>query len=317
MRLHPRLAALLIVGSLSLTTLAAPLAPPQPVRQVEGISEYRLANGLQVLLIPDASKPTVTVNVTYHVGSRMEGYGETGMAHLLEHLMFKTTQLHANVGAELSKRGMEFNGSTNSDRTNYYETFPADPAQLAWALKTEADRMTGAKILRKDLDTEMTVVRNEMEAGENDPINILIERTQAAAYQWHSYGRSTIGARADVENVAIPSLQAFYRKYYQPDNATLLVAGAFDAAKVLQQINSEFGRLAKPARKLPPASVANRRCLPVTTSRRWPTATTPPSRSWPRRWPTPPTAACTSAWWTLARPPRCSAGPRAMPSPAC
>ena len=252
MRLHPRLAALLIVGSLSLTTLAAPLAPPQPVRQVEGISEYRLANGLQVLLIPDASKPTVTVNVTYHVGSRMEGYGETGMAHLLEHLMFKTTQLHANVGAELSKRGMEFNGSTNSDRTNYYETFPADPAQLAWALKTEADRMTGAKILRKDLDTEMTVVRNEMEAGENDPINILIERTQAAAYQWHSYGRSTIGARADVENVAIPSLQAFYRKYYQPDNATLLVAGAFDAAKVLQQINSEFGRLAKPARKLPP-----------------------------------------------------------------
>ncbi|MBK7615587.1 MAG: insulinase family protein [Vitreoscilla sp.] len=252
MRPLPRVAALFIVGSLSLAALAAPLALPQPVRQVEGISEYRLANGLQVLLIPDASKPTVTVNVTYHVGSRMEGYGETGMAHLLEHLMFKTTKLHANVGAELSKRGMQFNGSTNSDRTNYYETFPADPAQLSWALKTEADRMTGAKVLRKDLDTEMTVVRNEMEAGENDPVNILIERTQAAAYQWHSYGRSTIGARADVENVDIPSLQAFYRKYYQPDNATLLVAGAFDPVRVLKEISTEFGRLAKPTRKLPP-----------------------------------------------------------------
>src|SRR5471032_2266874 len=103
---------------------------PAQVREVEGVHEYRLANGLQVLLIPDASKPTVTVNVTYRVGSRLEGYGETGMAHLLEHLMFKSTKNIANVGAELSKRGMGFDGSTNSDRTNYHETFPSDPAQL-------------------------------------------------------------------------------------------------------------------------------------------------------------------------------------------
>lgn len=252
MRLAPFCAALLLAGCASFSSLAAPPAVPQPVLQVEGISEYRLANGLQVLLIPDASKPTVTVNVTYRVGSRMEGAGETGMAHLLEHLMFKTTKAHANVGAELSKLGMEFNGTTSTDRTNYYETFPAKHELLSWALKTEADRMTGAKVLRKDLDSEMTVVRNEMEAGENDPIRILIERTQAAAYQWHAYGRSTIGARADVENVDIPNLQAFYRKYYQPDNATLVVAGAFDAAKALKEISTEFGRIPKPSRKLTP-----------------------------------------------------------------
>lgn len=251
MRLKLLFPLLFIVGFQALTAAAAtPTAAP--LREVEGVVEFRLGNGLQVLLIPDASKPTITVNVTYRVGSRMEGYGETGMAHLLEHLMFKTSKLHANVGAELSKRGMQFNGSTNADRTNYFETFPADPAQLSWALRAEADRMTGAKVLRKDLDSEMTVVRNEMEAGENNPLSILIERTQAAAYQWHNYGRSTIGARSDVENVDIPSLQAFYRKYYQPDNATLIVAGAFDAARALKEINASFGRLPKPTRRIAP-----------------------------------------------------------------
>jgi zinc protease len=229
----------------------APSAPAQII-EVEGVHEYRLVNGLQVLLIPDASKATVTVNVTYRVGSRMENYGETGMAHLLEHLMFKSTRQVANVGAELSKRGMQFNGTTSDDRTNYYETFPSDATQLSWALKTEAERMTGAKVLKQDLDSEMTVVRNEMEMGENNAINILVQKTAAAAYQWHNYGKSTIGARSDVENVNIPHLQAFYRKYYQPDNATLIVAGAFDAAKVLQEISSDFGAIPRPSRSIEP-----------------------------------------------------------------
>jgi zinc protease len=236
---------------------AAPAAAPLPggivqVREVEGVREYRLPNGLQVLLVPDAGKPTLTVNVTYRVGSRMESYGETGMAHLLEHLMFKSTPSHANVGAELSKRGMSFNGSTSDDRTNYFETFPADPAQLAWALKMEAERMTRAYVSRKDLDTEMTVVRNEMEAGENDPFRALMQKTAATAYQWHNYGKDTIGARADVENVNIAHLQAFYRKYYQPDNATLIVAGKFDPATALAEIAKDFGALKKPGREIEP-----------------------------------------------------------------
>ncbi|HEX7914344.1 pitrilysin family protein, partial [Rudaea sp.] len=197
------------------------------VTEVEGVSEYRLGNGLQVLLFADNSKPTVTINMTYHVGSRMEDYGETGMAHLLEHLLFKSSKSYQNIGQELSKRGMQFNGSTWFDRTNYFETFPTDPAAIEWALGMEAERMTAANISKADLDPEMTVVRNEMEMGENNPFTILWQRMAAAAYEWHNYGHSTIGARADVENVNISHLQAFYRKYYQPDNATLIVAGHF------------------------------------------------------------------------------------------
>jgi zinc protease len=231
---------------------AAPAGLPAQVREVEGVHEYRLANGLQVLLIPDSSKPTVIVNMTYRVGSRMEGYGETGMAHLLEHLMFKSTKAIPNVGVELSRHGMQFNGSTTSDRTNYFEVFPADAGQLAWALRTEAERMTHANVIRKDLDSEMTVVRNEMESGENDAERILLEKTTAAAYQWHAYGKDTIGARSDVENVNIPHLQAFYRKYYQPDNATLVVAGAFDARKTLAEIAQAFASTPKPTRVIEP-----------------------------------------------------------------
>ncbi|MFL6630014.1 MAG: M16 family metallopeptidase [Vitreoscilla sp.] len=225
---------------------------PAQVREVEGVHEYRLPNGLQVLLIPDAAKPTVTVNVTYRVGSRMEGYGETGMAHLLEHLMFKSTRNIAQVSTELSRRGMQFNGTTNDDRTNYYETFPSDPAQLAWALKTEAERMVHANVIKKDLDSEMTVVRNEMEAGENSPFRILMEKTNAAAFEWHAYGKDTIGARSDVENVDIAHLQAFYRKYYQPDNATLIVAGKFDLQKTLAQVAQDFGAIPRPTRVIEP-----------------------------------------------------------------
>ncbi len=221
------------------------------VQSVEGITEYRLANGLQLLLIPDDSKPTTTVNMTYHVGSRHENYGETGMAHLLEHLLFKGTPTNRNVLAEFTKRGLAANGSTWFDRTNYFASFATNDENLKWYLSWQADAMVNSFIARKDLDTEMTVVRNEMEMGENSPERILFEKTLATMYQWHNYGKNTIGARADVENVDIPRLQAFYRQYYQPDNATLIVAGKFDPAKVLGWVSQSFGKLKKPARKLP------------------------------------------------------------------
>ena len=249
---HRLLALGAAIAAVSAAAAPAPAVPAQ-VREVEGVHEYRLPDGLQVLLIPDASKPRVTVNVTYRVGSRMEGYGETGMAHLLEHLMFKSTKNIAQVSTELARRGMQFNGNTTADRTNYFETFPSDPAQLAWALKTEAERMVHANVIKKDLDSEMTVVRNEMESGENSPFRILMEKTNAAAFQWHAYGKDTIGARSDVENVNIPHLQAFYRKYYQPDNATLIVAGKFDAAAVLAEIARDFRAIPKPVRVIEPS----------------------------------------------------------------
>lgn len=222
------------------------------ITSVEGITEYRLANGLQVLLVPDASKPTTTVNVTYHVGSRMENYGETGMAHLLEHLLFKGTPKHPTVWSEFTQRGLRANGSTWYDRTNYFASFAANPDNLRWYLQWQADAMVNSFIAKKDLDTEMTVVRNEFELGENDPGRVLQSKTVAAMFQWHNYGKNTIGARTDIENVDIPRLQAFYRRYYQPDNATLIVSGRYDTAQVLAWVARFFGPIPKPTRVLSP-----------------------------------------------------------------
>jgi zinc protease len=234
-------------------TRAAVKAPPGVVRvtQVEGITEYRLANGLQVLLFPDASKPTTTVNVTYLVGSRFESYGETGMAHLLEHLMFKGSKNYPNPDKEFSRRGFRINGSTSFDRTNYFETFQAGDDNLRWALGWSADAMTNSFIARKDLDSEMTVVRNEFENGENSPSRVLLQHMLATMFDWHNYGHPTIGNRSDIENVRIENLQAFYRRYYQPDNAVLTVAGRFDEAKTLGWIAETFGKIPRPTRKLP------------------------------------------------------------------
>ena len=233
-------------------TTAMTLAGLQAITTVEGISEFRLPNGLRVLLAPDASKPTTTVNITYLVGSRHENYGETGMAHLLEHMVFKGTPARGNIMQELGKRGMDFNGTTFYDRTNYFETFPANPENLQWALEMEADRMVNSFIARKDLDTEFSVVRNEMESGENNPHMSLWQRMASTAFDWHNYGKSTIGARTDVENVKIENLQNFYRKYYQPDNAVLLVAGKFEPSNTLALIQKVFGGIPKPARVIEP-----------------------------------------------------------------
>jgi len=248
------LAPLALILSLILTTAPAqtPSATPAKVTSVEGITEYRLDNGLQVLLFPDNSKPTVTVNVTYMVGSRNEGAGETGMAHLLEHMLFKGTQKHKEIMGELSAHGNDFNGSTSWDRTNYFETVPASDADLRWALEMESDRMVNSRVAKSDLDSEMTVVRNEFERGENSPDQVLEERVLSTAYLWHAYGRSPIGTLSDIEKVPIEKLQAFYRNYYQPDDAMLLVAGKFDPAKTLGWINELFGSIPKPTRKLLP-----------------------------------------------------------------
>ncbi|HJV22590.1 MAG TPA: pitrilysin family protein [Holophagaceae bacterium] len=238
----------------------APLAAPVKVTSVEGITEYRLGNGLRVLLFPDASKSAITTNITYLVGSLHESYGETGMAHLLEHLVFKPSQNFSGKDGKLTpvqalnKVGARFNGTTWNDRTNYFVTFPAGDENLKLMLDLEADRMVHANIDAKDLwdpetqKGEMTVVRNEMEGGENNPIRIAIQRVMSAAYQWHNYGHDTIGARADVEHVNIAHLRAFYEKFYQPDNAVFIVAGKIDEAKTLALVNETLGRIPKPSR---------------------------------------------------------------------
>lgn len=219
---------------------------------IEGVTEYRLENGLRVVLAPDASKANTTVNMTYMVGSRHENYGQTGMAHLLEHMLFRGTPSLRNALGEFSRRGLAANGTTNADRTNYYATFATDDETLEWYLRWQADVMVNALIDGGDLQAEMPVVRNEMERGENNPFQMLMQQMQAAAFSWHNYGKSTIGARSDVENVDIGQLRAFYRQWYQPDNAVLIVSGKFDATDTVSVIADAFGAIPRPERTLPP-----------------------------------------------------------------
>ena len=233
-----------------LVTMQKVQAETKPVTAIEGIAEFRLDNGIRVLLVPDKSRPTVTVNLTVFVGSRHEGYGEAGMAHLLEHMLFKGTKKHPNVPKELQDHGARFNGTTWVDRTNYYETLPASPENLEFALELEADRMMNSLIRAEDLASEMSVVRNEFERGENSPNRVLSQRMTAVAFEWHNYGRSTIGNRADIERVPVSNLRNFYRKYYQPDNAMVIVAGQFDPRLALGLIQNTFGQIPRPKRKL-------------------------------------------------------------------
>ncbi|HYL89668.1 MAG TPA: pitrilysin family protein [Burkholderiales bacterium] len=247
-----RLAIGITAGALLLLwTLAALAQLPQKVTSIEGVTEYRLPNGLKVLTIPDPGADTITIHIVYLVGSRHEGYGEKGMAHLLEHMLFKGSTHFPDVKSELTRRGARWNGTTSNDRTNYFETLSATPANLDWALAMEADRMVNSRVSRQDLDSEMTVVRNEFEMGENNPGSVLFQRMQKLAYAWHNYGDPTIGERADIERVPIDKLQAFYRVWYQPDNAVLLIAGRFDEQQALELVTKHFGPIPKPSRVLP------------------------------------------------------------------
>jgi zinc protease len=250
-----KLLALPLIAILALSFAAYAQTLPAGVTKVtavEGITEYAYPNGLHVLLFPDPSKPKLTVNMTYLVGSRLEGYGESGMAHLLEHILFLKTSTGRDVKKELADHGADFNGSTWFDRTNYFETVTASDENLRWALSLEADRMVKMRVEKELLDPEMTVVRNEFEMGENDPGNILYQRVLETAYTAHSYGRMTIGNRSDIENVSIERLAAFYKKYYQPEDAILTIAGQFDESKALAWVAETVGTIPRPARKLEP-----------------------------------------------------------------
>ena len=172
------------------------------------------------------------------------------MAHLLEHMLFKGTPTHPDIPGAMKERGAEFNGTTWIDRTNYHETLSASDENLEFAIRLEADRMINSPIKGEDLATEFSVVRNEFEAGENSPSSVLSQRMMAVAYEWHNYGKSTIGNRSDIERVPVDNLRAFYKRFYQPDNAVLVVAGKFDEKKALEYIAKYFGSLPRPDRKL-------------------------------------------------------------------
>ncbi len=220
------------------------------VQSIEGITEYRLTNGLQVLFITDASKPSMTVNMTYRVGSRHEQYGQTGMAHLLEHLVFRGTKDYPDVLQQFSQKGLSANGTTSFDRTNYYASFAADEATLEWYLRWQADTMQHLAISEEDLKKEVDIVLNERDRSQNNPMQVLFERIKATAYQWNNAGIAIIGAPDNLKNMTATDLQAFYHHYYQPDNATLIIAGLIDEEKTIALVDHIFSPIAKPTRQL-------------------------------------------------------------------
>ena len=246
------LVKLIAITLLSATMLAAQTLPQgvQKGASMAGITEYTFPNGLRALLLPDSGSSPITVNITSMVGSRHEGYGETGMAHLLEHLNFIKSTNDRNIKKELDDHGASWNGTTSYDRTNYYETVNASTDNLQWALGLESERMVNMRIEKALLDPEMTVVRNEFERGENSIDRVLEERVMSTAYLWHNYGKSTIGSRADIERVPIDRLAAFYHKYYQPDNAVLTIGGQIDPTQALAMIGRTLGAIPRPTRKL-------------------------------------------------------------------
>jgi zinc protease len=241
-----------LLALLSATEHVQAQTTPKLITTVEGIKEYELSNGLRVLLMPDGSQTNLAVNIVSKVGSRHEGYGESGMAHLLEHMLFKQCKKFTDIKKAIADKGASANGTTWYDRTNYYEILSASDENLRWAIDMEADRMVNSKILPEELKKEFSVVRNEFEIGENSPSGVLNERVLSAMYLWHNYGKSTIGSKEDIERVKADNLRAFYKKYYQPDNAVLIVAGKFDEKKALAYVQQYFGPIPKPTRVLQP-----------------------------------------------------------------
>lgn len=214
------------------------------VTEADGIREYGLKNGMKVLLVENRVAPVATVLVLYKVGSRNEAVGYTGSTHLLEHMMFKGTPTfnktrNTQIAATLQKIGADFNATTWYDRTNYFETVPSDQIELA--IRLEADRMRNSLIDDGDRQSEMTVVRNELERGQNEPSEVLDEAIYAIAFREHPYHHPTIGWRADVEGVPTSRLKAFYDTFYQPNNATAIIVGDFERVHVLHLINKYFG----------------------------------------------------------------------------
>lgn len=252
----PRLLSLLLAAlGLSVQAAAAdpawpatlPKAPPARLdAQAGGIASWTLTNGFRIILAPFPAAGSTRVELLVKSGSKLEGYGETGMAHLLEHLLFKGAGERADLKRDLTALGARWNGTTTADRTNYFETIATEPDKIAAAIRIEADRFIRPRFTREDLSSEMTVVRNEFERQEREPMPVAMRALQRLSYAWHGYGHPTIGARSDIEGAPFEALQAFHRRHYRPDNAALIVSGQFDPQQVLALAASLFAAARNP-----------------------------------------------------------------------
>ncbi len=246
-----------LLALLALTGACAAAEPALPAGlslgpALGGVQAYQLDNGLQLLLMPVADHPVTRVTVTYRVGSRHEGPGEAGMAHLLEHMTFRGTRQLSDLAGELNRLAVTYNGSTSSERTNYFGAFKPGPALLRQVLQLEAARMGECRLDAADFAKEKPIVLNEMGLRAGSTGAQLAGGLQAASFRLHPYGRPVIGHTADIEQLSLPTLRAFYERHYRPDNAVVMIAGAFDSEQALAAVAETFGRLRRDG-EAPPA----------------------------------------------------------------
>ena len=219
----------------------------QPIQ----IEQYKLENGLRVVLNPDNSIPVVSIAVYYDVGSRNEREGRTGFAHLFEHMMFQGSE---NVGKTehfqyIMKAGGTMNGTTSSERTNYFETLPAN--QLPLGLWLESDRMRSLAVTQENLDNQREAVKEEKRLRyDNQPYGQVFDLLTRMVFQNFSNAHSTIGSMEDLDEATVEDVQEFFRVYYAPNNAVLVLSGAFDAQTAKDLIEKYFGDI--PAQPAPP-----------------------------------------------------------------
>jgi zinc protease len=231
---------------------AAPAASDPAVESLErfgrGIERLTIENGLRVVLAPDSSAKTVAVSVTYGVGSRDEGPGQSGFAHLFEHMMFQGSQ-HVGKGQHftlISERGGSLNGTTSSDRTNYFEVLPS--SELPLAMWLEADRMRALAVTAENFENQRAVVKEEYRMRyENAPyMTGMIRMGELIFAEYPPYTRPTIGSMADLDAAKLQWVQAFYDQHYAPKNAVLTVAGDFDRDEAVRLARYYFGSIDKP-----------------------------------------------------------------------
>ncbi len=251
-RLPHRLPALLLLCTFALlANAAAATGGYTKVQAVEGITEYRLDNGLRVLLAPDHTAELTTIDLTYLVGSRNEHLGQGGLSHVLEHLMLKGTPTQPDISTEFQRHGLTVEAGASVDRTRYTATFAASATTMGWYLDRQADSMLNTGTTSADVQAVRPEILAEIQERDQSPPRLLRQKMRGAAFHWHQYGNDPMGTQTDIASIHAGRLQAYYGEYYQPDNAILTVTGKFDTASTLCLIVRSLGKLPRPRRNIP------------------------------------------------------------------
>ncbi|MGO2512937.1 M16 family metallopeptidase [Marinomonas polaris] len=220
-------------------------ASPELIRSWDGIYEYRLKNGMTILLAPDADQKIIHADLVYLTGSLADPESAPGTAHLLEHMMFKgtTQRTGTQLLAGLQEQGIQFNATTSFDRTRYSAVFSADQRKLDFLLELEAERMVAPVFSESDMSAELEVVRQEITRAQNDSLAMFSQQLLAEAWDGKFYGRSVMGSYDELSNVTLKDLRQFHDHYYQPNNAVLVLTGGFEVDQALSSVNDRFAKI--------------------------------------------------------------------------